>query len=253
MQAGVVDDHVEPAEALERVAHARPSTWASCETSQTQAEHRRARRPAAPGGAACGERLRVQVDQDQLRALGRRAAAPWPGRCPLAPPVTMATLSVEPSLHGTLLTVALCGAAVPGSAGTWRACCWRRRAQVSSCCAGQHDRHLQADALGRQHLAPVGDELLVGLAHGPDVAVEVVQAERIHPAVVLAQRGVPVHLVGQRIPGEADDRARRRCARAARWPTPSTASSPPRRRSGPAPGWSRCASPAAGSGRSTAG
>ena len=36
------------------------------------------------------------------------------------------------------------------------------------------DRRHQTDALGRQHVAPVLDQLLVGLAHRPDVAVEVV-------------------------------------------------------------------------------
>src|SRR4051794_19702445 len=61
----------------------------------------------------------------------------------------------------------------------------------------------QADARGRQNVAPVGDQLLVGLADVADLAVEVEEAERVHIAVLLAKRGVPVDLVGQRIPGEA--------------------------------------------------
>src|SRR3990170_1132941 len=66
------------------------------------------------------------------------------------------------------------------------------------------DRHDQANGRGRQHVAPVGDQLLVGLADVADLAVRVEQAERIDIAVLLAQRGVPVELVDQRIPGEAD-------------------------------------------------
>ena len=68
------------------------------------------------------------------------------------------------------------------------------------------DRHDQADARGRKHVAPIGDQLLVGLADVADLAVEVEQPERIDVAVLLAQRGVPVDLVGQAIPGEADGR-----------------------------------------------
>ena len=70
---------------------------------------------------------------------------------------------------------------------------------------GHHDGHLQANAVGGQHLVPVGDELLVGQAHGPDVAVQVVEAQRVHAVVGFAQGGVPVHLVGEGVPGEAHD------------------------------------------------
>src|SRR3954468_24303334 len=66
------------------------------------------------------------------------------------------------------------------------------------------DRDDQADALRRKHAAPVRDQLLVGLADVADLAVEVEQSERIAVAVLLAKRGVPIHLVDQRIPGEAD-------------------------------------------------
>ena len=76
----------------------------------------------------------------------------------------------------------------------------------SSMLADLLDRHDQADALRRKHVAPVGDQLLVGLADVADLAVEVEQAERIDVAVLLAKRGVPVDLVGQRVPGEADGR-----------------------------------------------
>src|SRR5207253_4103271 len=68
------------------------------------------------------------------------------------------------------------------------------------------DRHHQAHALRRQHVAPVGDQLLVSAADIADLAVEVEQAERIYVAVLLAERGVPVDLVGQAVPGEADGR-----------------------------------------------
>src|SRR5258705_9450175 len=68
------------------------------------------------------------------------------------------------------------------------------------------DRHDQAYALRRQDIAPVGDQLLVSLADVADLAVEIEQAERIDVAVLLAERGVPVDLVGQAVPGEADGR-----------------------------------------------
>src|SRR5687767_7516880 len=66
------------------------------------------------------------------------------------------------------------------------------------------DRHHQADGRGRQDVAPVGDQLLVGLADIADLAVRVEQAERVDVAVLLAERSVPVDLVDQAVPGEAD-------------------------------------------------
>src|SRR3569623_3207112 len=66
------------------------------------------------------------------------------------------------------------------------------------------DRHHQADARRRKHVAPVSDQLLVRLADVADLAVEVEQPERVHIAVLLAKRRVPIELVGQRVPGEAD-------------------------------------------------
>src|SRR6185369_5932944 len=66
------------------------------------------------------------------------------------------------------------------------------------------DRNHQADTLRRQDVSPVGDQLLVGLADVADLAVEVEQAERIDVAVLLPERGVPIDLVGQAVPGEPD-------------------------------------------------
>src|SRR5690242_10313003 len=68
------------------------------------------------------------------------------------------------------------------------------------------DRHHEADAGSRKHVAPVGDQLLVGAADVADLAVEVEQPERIDVAVLLAKRRVPVDLVGEAVPGEADGR-----------------------------------------------
>src|SRR3954470_24773954 len=68
------------------------------------------------------------------------------------------------------------------------------------------DGHDQAHALRRKHVAPVGDQLLVGLADVADLAVEVEQAERVDVAVLLAERGIPVDLIGEAVPGEADGR-----------------------------------------------
>ena len=71
--------------------------------------------------------------------------------------------------------------------------------------AGHHDGHLQAYTLRGQNLVPVGDALLVRCAHGPDVAIEVVKTHGIQAAVVFAQGRIPIHLVGEQIPGEVDD------------------------------------------------
>jgi hypothetical protein len=57
------------------------------------------------------------------------------------------------------------------------------------------DWDAQTYALRRQNLTPIMDELLVCLADCPNVSPQVVQAERIYISIVLAQRGVPVHLV----------------------------------------------------------
>src|SRR4051812_45801138 len=66
------------------------------------------------------------------------------------------------------------------------------------------DRDDQAHAGGRKHVAPIGDQLFVCSTDVADLAVQIEQAERIDVAVLLAERGVPVDLVGQRIPGAAD-------------------------------------------------
>src|SRR5918997_6464824 len=78
------------------------------------------------------------------------------------------------------------------------------RGIVGAALAGFLDRHDQAHRRSRQDVAPVGDQLLVGPADVADFAVDIEQAERIDIAVLLAQRGVPVDLVNQRIPGEAN-------------------------------------------------
>src|SRR5205823_2296145 len=58
------------------------------------------------------------------------------------------------------------------------------------------DGNDQAYARSREHVPPVGDQLLVGLADVAHLAVEIEQPERIDVAVLLAQRRVPIHLVG---------------------------------------------------------
>src|SRR6476646_8685039 len=68
------------------------------------------------------------------------------------------------------------------------------------------DRHHEADARRRKHVAPVGDQLLIGLADVADLAVEIEQPERVDVAVLLAERRVPIDLVGQAVPGESDGR-----------------------------------------------
>src|SRR3954468_5284581 len=68
------------------------------------------------------------------------------------------------------------------------------------------ERHDEADARGGKHVAPIGDQLLVRLADVPDLAVEVEEAKRIDVAVLLAERSIPVDLVGKAVPGEPDSR-----------------------------------------------
>ena len=70
----------------------------------------------------------------------------------------------------------------------------------------RHDGNDEAQAGGGQNLAPVAYQPFVGATDVPDVAIEVVKAERVHIAVLLSERRVPVDLVGQRVPGEADGR-----------------------------------------------
>src|SRR4051794_35179656 len=70
----------------------------------------------------------------------------------------------------------------------------------------RNDRNDKAQAGSRKHLAPIADQALVGSADISNVPVEVIEAERVDVSVLLAKRGVPVDLVGQRIPGEADGR-----------------------------------------------
>lgn len=60
--------------------------------------------------------------------------------------------------------------------------------------------------MGRQHFAPICDQLLIGLANRSGIPVEIEQAKRVDRPIVLAKRGVPVDLVRQRIPSKADDR-----------------------------------------------
>src|SRR4051794_36449804 len=64
---------------------------------------------------------------------------------------------------------------------------------------------VDAEALGGEDVAPSLDELSVGLGDGAGVAIEVVQAAGVDGVVVLAEGGVPVHLIGEAVPGEADD------------------------------------------------
>jgi hypothetical protein len=58
-----------------------------------------------------------------------------------------------------------------------------------------HDRHLQALALCRQDIPPIADEFLVGLAYRTDLAVEIVQPDRVDNVVVFPQSDAPIHLV----------------------------------------------------------
>src|SRR5215213_783350 len=76
---------------------------------------------------------------------------------------------------------------------------------VAAIFARPDHRHRQAYALGREHLAPVPDELLVGRPDRAGSTAEVINPEGVDYILVVAKRRVPVDLVGQRVPGEADD------------------------------------------------
>src|SRR5947209_3730623 len=67
------------------------------------------------------------------------------------------------------------------------------------------DRYAQTDTLGRQQRSPCLDQVAVGHADRPDVAVEIVEPERVYCAAVLAQGDGPIHLIREAVPGEADD------------------------------------------------
>src|SRR4051794_32336227 len=71
--------------------------------------------------------------------------------------------------------------------------------------ARQHDRHEQADTLGRQDFAPLREKLLEGFPHGANVAVEIIQPARVYATSLLAEGHVPVDLVRERVPSEAND------------------------------------------------
>src|SRR3954454_8592813 len=62
------------------------------------------------------------------------------------------------------------------------------------------------DAVGGQDVLPLADQLTVELPDWPDLALEVVQAQRVDVPGVLTEHAVPVDLVGQAVPGEADQR-----------------------------------------------
>src|SRR5215207_8237632 len=49
-------------------------------------------------------------------------------------------------------------------------------------------------------------EVFIGLSDRPWIAVQVEESDGAHVAERLPERDVPIHLVGQRVPREADDR-----------------------------------------------
>jgi hypothetical protein len=49
------------------------------------------------------------------------------------------------------------------------------------------------------------DQLLIGRGDGPGPTPEIVETERVDHASLQDERTIPIHLVGQREPGEAKD------------------------------------------------
>src|SRR5215210_2951345 len=128
----------------------------------------------------------------------RRRAAERP--MPLDPPVTMATrflkrmgsdllLLFRELLHLAAAAMILARPVAATAGETLLILAWQDHGDV------------QAHALHRQNFAPGMNKLFVSLADPTDVAVQVVEAERVHSVVLLAQRGIPIDLVRQRVPG----------------------------------------------------
>src|SRR3546814_2505964 len=66
----------------------------------------------------------------------------------------------------------------------------------------RHYGHGKAQALRWQHFSPGSDQFLVIAAHSADVAGKIIQPQWIDVAVLLTKRGVPVDLIGERVPGK---------------------------------------------------
>src|SRR5256885_5715407 len=64
----------------------------------------------------------------------------------------------------------------------------------------------EAHALRWQDFLPIEDQLLIRTADRSDLTIKVEQSNGPNMVVSLAQGGVPINLVGQRVPSEADDR-----------------------------------------------
>ena len=57
--------------------------------------------------------------------------------------------------------------------------------------------HVHAAALERDDAAPLLDQFLERDADGPDLPIEIVEPERVHPITLEPQCHVPVDLIGQ--------------------------------------------------------
>src|SRR5579871_248507 len=82
--------------------------------------------------------------------------------------------------------------------GTIRGRGWSRRCLLS----GAQPQHI----IAREVLTPRLDQFLVGVTYGADVAVEIAESEGVHTAVILAETGIPIHLVLQTVPGKTKER-----------------------------------------------
>src|SRR5436309_1352303 len=88
---------------------------------------------------------------------------------------------------------------------SWPRCAGNSRISAEGSSEPRSDE-TQAGALGRQDLAPLPDEFPVGFPDGTNLPIEIVQPKRVHVSVVLAQGGVPIHLIGKAVPGKAQQR-----------------------------------------------
>src|SRR6185436_12857297 len=176
------------------------STCASMETSHTLVQTSPAPACVVIATASCNCAALKSTSVRRAPSCPRRFAAAKP--MPLAAPVTMATLfsyrRMDRLLFGIFRRFCSAGSELPCLDALFER-------PFVAVLTGQDNWYLQAYALCRQYRAPGFNQRLVSSPYRPDVAFEIEQPECIDIAVVLSQRGIPVNLVGQRIPGKSND------------------------------------------------
>src|SRR5216683_6335118 len=63
---------------------------------------------------------------------------------------------------------------------------------------------VQTEAFVSQRNGPLRHQLFIRFANRTDLTVQIVEAKLIHIAVVFHKQRIPIHLVGEAVPGESD-------------------------------------------------